>query len=85
MHIPYQSKNAASLILPLSLQVYELFDQLCLLSKGSVIYFGAAAAAGASFSAAGLPCPSNRNPADHFLHWWVYSPSIQMAQLVLVS
>ncbi|MEW5317656.1 MAG: hypothetical protein WDW38_008938 [Sanguina aurantia] len=49
-------------------EVYELFDQLCLLSKGSVIYFGAAAAADAAFSAAGLPCPSNRNPADHFLH-----------------
>ncbi|MEW5317657.1 MAG: hypothetical protein WDW38_008939 [Sanguina aurantia] len=49
-------------------EVYELFDQLCLLSKGSVIYFGAAAAADAAFSAAGLPCPANRNPADHFLH-----------------
>ncbi|MEW5317655.1 MAG: hypothetical protein WDW38_008937 [Sanguina aurantia] len=49
-------------------EVYELFDQLCLLSKGSVIYFGAAAAADAAFSAAGLPCPSNRNPADHFPH-----------------
>lgn len=49
-------------------QVYELFHNLCLLSSGEVVYFGAASAALAMFDSAGLQCPNNRNPADHFLH-----------------
>lgn len=52
----------------LLVQVYDLFHNLCLLSSGEVVYFGAASAALAMFDSAGLPCPNNRNPADHFLH-----------------
>jgi hypothetical protein len=48
-------------------QVYGLFDKLCLLSDGHVIYFGDADKATDMFTAAGLPLPPARNPADHFL------------------
>ncbi|GLC35641.1 hypothetical protein PLESTB_000000400 [Pleodorina starrii] len=51
-----------------SSEVYELFDKLCLLSSGEVVYFGVASGALSLFEGAGLPCPPLRNPTDHFLH-----------------
>jgi hypothetical protein len=49
-------------------QVFALFDQLCLLGPdGTVVYFGDADSAVHVFSAAGLPVPPLRNPAEHFL------------------
>eukprot|EP00249_Psilotum_nudum_P028883 c38867_g1_i1 orf=180-2312(-) len=50
-----------------SSEVFALFDNLFLLSGGRTIYFGAAANAHEFFAQAGFPCPSRRNPADHFL------------------
>ncbi|KAF2307979.1 hypothetical protein GH714_034035 [Hevea brasiliensis] len=47
--------------------VFDLFDDLCLLSSGETIYFGEAKAAIKFFSQAGFPCPTRRNPSDHFL------------------
>ncbi|GAB4819573.1 hypothetical protein N2152v2_006619 [Parachlorella kessleri] len=51
-----------------SSEVFGLFDKLCLLSDGEVVYFGDARRTLDMFNAAGLPCPPLRNPADHFLH-----------------
>uniref|UniRef100_A0A7S3R9H3 ABC transporter domain-containing protein n=1 Tax=Dunaliella tertiolecta TaxID=3047 RepID=A0A7S3R9H3_DUNTE len=51
-----------------SSEVFELFDQLCLLTRGSTIYFGPAGEALNMFNAAGLPCPNARSPSDHYLH-----------------
>ncbi|KAB2630225.1 ABC transporter G family member 11 [Pyrus ussuriensis x Pyrus communis] len=50
-----------------SSEVFELFDQLCLLSSGKSVYFGQAADAYEFFAQAGFPCPALRNPSDHFL------------------
>ncbi|KAI4319268.1 hypothetical protein MLD38_032890 [Melastoma candidum] len=50
-----------------SSEVFELFDQLCLLSGGKNIYFGQASKAYEFFAEAGFPCPPKRNPSDHFL------------------
>ncbi|KAJ7520684.1 hypothetical protein O6H91_19G017200 [Diphasiastrum complanatum] len=50
-----------------SSDVFELFDNLFLLSGGKTIYFGNASAACDYFAAVGFPCSSRRNPADHFL------------------
>lgn len=50
-----------------SSEVFELFDKLYLLSGGKTIYFGQAAEACNFFAAAGFPCPTLRNPSDHFL------------------
>ncbi|KAK6925577.1 ABC transporter-like, ATP-binding domain [Dillenia turbinata] len=50
-----------------SSEVFALFDDLCLLSGGQNIYFGEANKAVEFFAEAGFPCPSKRNPSDHFL------------------
>ncbi|PKI63299.1 hypothetical protein CRG98_016290 [Punica granatum] len=50
-----------------SSEVFELFDQLFLLSGGKTVYFGQASEAYEFFAQAGFPCPALRNPSDHFL------------------
>lgn len=50
-----------------SSEVFELFDSLYLLSGGRTVYFGQASEACQFFAQAGFPCPSLRNPSDHFL------------------
>ncbi|KAF1001961.1 ABC transporter G family member 1-like [Apium graveolens] len=48
-------------------EVFELFNNLCLLSSGRQIYFGPTARASEFFAFSGFPCPTMRNPSDHFL------------------
>ncbi|CAK9183475.1 unnamed protein product [Ilex paraguariensis] len=50
-----------------SSEVFTLFDDLFLLSGGEPVYFGEAKTAVKFFAEAGFPCPSRRNPSDHFL------------------
>ncbi|KAI7744207.1 hypothetical protein M8C21_019454 [Ambrosia artemisiifolia] len=50
-----------------SSHVFGLFNNLCLLSLGKMIYFGPTFAANQFFAANGFPCPDQQNPADHFL------------------
>ncbi|KAF9621865.1 hypothetical protein IFM89_028453 [Coptis chinensis] len=50
-----------------SSEVFELFHNLCLFSSGKTVYFGPAAAAEEFFSLNGFPCPTMRNPSDHYL------------------
>ncbi|KAF6155279.1 hypothetical protein GIB67_019805 [Kingdonia uniflora] len=50
-----------------SSEVFTLFDDLFLLSGGKSVYFGDAKMAVEFFAEAGFPCPSRRNPSDHFL------------------
>lgn len=50
-----------------SSEVFELFDNLYILSGGKTIYFGQASGACNFFAAAGFPCPPLRSPSDHFL------------------
>ncbi|GAB2226094.1 hypothetical protein Drorol1_Dr00021884, partial [Drosera rotundifolia] len=50
-----------------SSEVYELFHNLCLLSYGRLVYFGPTSSANKFFADSGFPCPSFRNPSDHFL------------------
>ncbi|XP_002974167.2 ABC transporter G family member 11 [Selaginella moellendorffii] len=50
-----------------SSEVFELFDNLCLLSQGKLIYFGNGYGAREFFADAGFPCPELRNPSDHYL------------------
>ncbi|KAJ4724325.1 ABC transporter G family member [Melia azedarach] len=50
-----------------SSEVFALFDDLFLLSSGETVYFGEAKSAVEFFAEAGFPCPSRRNPSDHFL------------------
>ncbi|KAG5574617.1 hypothetical protein H5410_054751 [Solanum commersonii] len=50
-----------------SSEVFELFDNLCLLSYGKTIYFGSSSKANEFFAVNGFPCPYMRNPSDHYL------------------
>ncbi|XP_059642775.1 ABC transporter G family member 1-like [Cornus florida] len=50
-----------------SSEVFELFHNLCLLSSGRTVYFGSTSAANEFFAINGFPCPSMRNPSDHYL------------------
>ncbi|KAM6563841.1 hypothetical protein CsatB_023839 [Cannabis sativa] len=50
-----------------SSEVFELFNNLCLLSSGRTVYFGPISLAEEFFASNGFPCPSLRNPCDHYL------------------
>ncbi|KAF9597374.1 hypothetical protein IFM89_017720 [Coptis chinensis] len=50
-----------------SSEVFTQFDDLFLLSGGETVYFGEAKMAVQFFAEVGFPCPSRRNPSDHFL------------------
>ncbi|KAL5743905.1 hypothetical protein ACOSQ2_027021 [Xanthoceras sorbifolium] len=50
-----------------SSHLFDLFDDLLLLSNGETIYFGDAKLSVKFFAEAGFPCPTRRNPSDHFL------------------
>ncbi|XP_058191938.1 ABC transporter G family member 1-like isoform X1 [Rhododendron vialii] len=50
-----------------SSEVFELFDSLCLLSLGRVVYFGPASKTNEFFTSNGFIYPTLRNPADQFL------------------
>ncbi|KAI8532310.1 hypothetical protein RHMOL_Rhmol11G0204000 [Rhododendron molle] len=50
-----------------SSEVFELFDNLCLLSLGRVVYFGPASATNEFFTSNGFIYPTLRNPSDQFL------------------
>ncbi|KAM5577178.1 hypothetical protein ABKV19_007829 [Rosa sericea] len=47
--------------------VFELFQNLCLLSSGRTVYFGPASKAEQFFASNGFPCPTMTNPSDHYL------------------
>jgi len=67
-HLSEANRTILTVIHQPSSEVFELFDKLCLLSGGQVVYFGDADKALSMFESAGLPCPPLRNPTDHFLH-----------------
>uniref|UniRef100_A0A162B737 ABC transporter domain-containing protein n=1 Tax=Daucus carota subsp. sativus TaxID=79200 RepID=A0A162B737_DAUCS len=48
-------------------EVFDLFNNLCLLSSGRQIYFGPTTRATEFFASSGFACPPMRNPSDHFL------------------
>ncbi|KAL0696730.1 hypothetical protein Bca4012_063910 [Brassica carinata] len=66
-NIASSGKTVISSIHQPSGEVFALFDDLLLLSGGETVYFGEAKFATKFFGEAGFPCPSRRNPSDHFL------------------
>ncbi|XP_028758797.1 ABC transporter G family member 15 [Neltuma alba] len=66
-NIAHDGRTVISSIHQPSSEVFALFDDLFLLSGGQTVFFGAAKMAVEFFAKAGFPCPSRRNPSDHFL------------------
>ncbi|KAL3715809.1 hypothetical protein ACJRO7_007544 [Eucalyptus globulus] len=50
-----------------SSEVFDLFDDLLLLSSGETVFLGEAKMAIEFFADAGFACPRRKNPSDHFL------------------
>ncbi|GAB2295552.1 hypothetical protein Dimus_029715 [Dionaea muscipula] len=50
-----------------SSEVFYQFDDLMLLSGGEAIFFGETNSALQFFAEAGFPCPTRKNPCDHYL------------------
>ncbi|KAA8549786.1 hypothetical protein F0562_001470 [Nyssa sinensis] len=66
-NVAHDGRTIISSIHQPSSEVFALFDDLYLLSGGETVYFGEAKMAVRFFAEAGFPCPSRRNPSDHFL------------------
>ncbi|KAG9158438.1 hypothetical protein Leryth_013179 [Lithospermum erythrorhizon] len=62
----YDMTVLASIHQPVS-HVFQLLHNLCLLSKGRMIYFGSATDADQFFTKNGFACLTHQNPADHYL------------------
>ncbi|KAL9336342.1 hypothetical protein Peur_070830 [Populus x canadensis] len=65
--IAYDGKIVICSLHQPSSDVFNLLDDLLLLSGGETVYFGEAKMAVKFFAEAGFPCPTKRNPSDHFL------------------
>ncbi|KAK7244558.1 hypothetical protein RIF29_39382 [Crotalaria pallida] len=50
-----------------SSEVFNLFDDLFLLAGGETVYFGETIMSIKFFADAGFPCPTRKNPPEHFL------------------
>jgi len=55
-----------------SSDIFYLFDRLCLLVNGKIVYNGLVSEATSYFASKGFPCTPGSNPADHILN--VISP-----------
>ncbi|XP_022995034.1 ABC transporter G family member 15-like [Cucurbita maxima] len=66
-NVAHDGRTVVSSIHQPSSEVFALFDDLFLLSGGEAVYFGEAKMAIQFFAEANFPCPSRRNPSDHFL------------------
>lgn len=50
-----------------STEVFGLFERICLLANGKMLFFGDTLACLKHFANAGFPCPVMQSPSDHFL------------------
>lgn len=66
-HLASSGRTVVSTIHQPRSSIFALFDQLCLLSEGRVMYFGPAKDAVTYFAGLNFHSPSHFNPADFFL------------------
>ena len=59
--------------------LFALFDRVCLVSEGEIVYMGESQAALNYFARAGMPCPTNYNPADHYIFTLAIRPGNEEA------
>ena len=51
-----------------SSEVFALFDRILLMAEGRTAFLGPVTDALSFFASKGLPCPTNYNPADYYIH-----------------
>lgn len=51
-----------------SSEVFAMFDRILLMAEGRTAFLGPVNQTLSFFSSQGLPCPSNYNPADFYIH-----------------
>lgn len=57
-----------------SSELFEMFDQICLMSEGRLAFLGSRMMAAKFFENQGFKSPQNYNPADHFIKTLSISP-----------
>ncbi|KAJ1408943.1 P-loop containing nucleoside triphosphate hydrolase [Sesbania bispinosa] len=66
-----------------SSEVFSLFDDLVILAGGETVYFGETTMAIKFFAHAGFPCPTRKNPPEHFLR--CVSPEFDRVAIFMLS
>ncbi|KAJ1429997.1 P-loop containing nucleoside triphosphate hydrolase [Sesbania bispinosa] len=66
-----------------SSEVFRLFDDLVILAGGETVYFGETTMAIKFFAHAGFPCPTRKNPPEHFLR--CVSPEFDRVAIFMLS
>jgi len=74
MDLAKQGRTVICTIHQPSSQIFAKFDRLLLLAEGRTAYLGDASQAATFFQSVGKPCPSNYNPADHFVEVLAIQP-----------
>ena len=67
-NIASKGKTVVCTIHQPSSEVFALFDRILLMAEGRTAFLGPVGDALSFFSAQGLPCPPNYNPADFYIH-----------------
>jgi ATP-binding cassette, subfamily G (WHITE), eye pigment precursor transporter len=58
-----------------SSEIYEKFDNLCLMAEGRLAYIGSLTSASSFFSNIGHPVPNNYNPSDFYINTLAIAPN----------
>ncbi len=70
-----QGKTILCTIHQPSSEIFEKFDNLCLMAQGRVAYIGSSKEADNFFSSLSLCCPMNYNPADFYIEKLAIKPA----------
>ena len=73
-NLSQQGKTILATIHQPSSEVYQMFDNIILLSNGRLAYLGPREEAIPYFERIGYPCPINYNPADYFVQILAFIP-----------
>jgi ATP-binding cassette, subfamily G (WHITE), eye pigment precursor transporter len=70
-----QGKTIVCTIHQPSSEIFDLFDQLCLVAEGRIAFMGDLKDAIKFFDSQGYKCPSNFNPSDFYIKTLAIAPS----------
>ena len=68
-----------------SSEIFEMFDKICLISEGRLVFIGDRSSACNFFDSQGYRLPTNYNPADHFIKTLSINPNDKQNSLERVN